>query len=238
MANEGIFLALGGLFLLSLFRRPGTDAPGAGSAVDWYAGGGSVGDFAADATLRAEEATGPDGRVTTNLTVVPTLEPGSNGGYVKTKEKLPPTESRRDEDIGTNGIFDAASRPKEIVTGAGNVPVIDQDPRLLPGPLVPAIPEILGRAPLQAPVTILLDYSEDPGIIDVTTAGGMPAVVDALTPLRLTQRVTSKGIIRPAGFGVNWDQGFVARTADTWQAAVAGFDSVREYQEALAVGGA
>jgi len=225
MANEGIVLALGGLFLLSLFRRPGTDAPGAGSAVDWYAGGGSVGDFAADATLRAEEATGPDGRVTTNLTVVPTLEPGADGGYVKTKEKLPPTESRRDEDIGSNGILDAASRPKEIVTGAGNIPVIDQ------------APQILRQAPLQAPVTILLDYSEDPGIIDVIDLRGEPVVVAAATPLRISQRVTSTGAILPAGFGVGGGQGFVARTADTWQAALAGFDSVREYREAVDQGG-
>jgi len=133
MANEGLLLAaVGGLALFALFRRPGgagapTASPNGGQLASLY-GGSSIDDFAANATLRADEASGvgkgylidaspgmasieggalgPGGLgparapETTNLTTVPTLKIGSAGDYVKVPEDLPPGSTSQDEDIG------------------------------------------------------------------------------------------------------------------------------------------
>ena len=247
MANEGILLVLGGIALLSIFRKPGAGAAANGGQIGSLYGGG---DFAADATLRADEASGvgkgylldaglaSDGRITTNLTVVPTLEVTPDGNYVKSKEKLPPKESRPDEDIGISplGFPDIGSLPKEIVVHPGSVPVIEQQPQILgPGPLVPSIAEILGPGPLEPPVPALLAYSDDPGMIDVTIPSGQP--IYAQTPLRLTQIVNpASGRITAAGFGPKGTQGFTAASAEVWQAAVAGYGNIIEYRAAIAAG--
>ena len=130
MANEGFMLAaLGGLALFALFRRPG-GAPGAaanGGQTTLY-GGGSLGDFAAAATIRADEASGVGkgyllepalglqtkapgalgsggmgpvtAPVTTNLTTVPMLAIGSLGDYVEEPLDMPPAIVSTGEDIG------------------------------------------------------------------------------------------------------------------------------------------
>jgi len=221
MANEGIFLVLGGIALLSIFRRPGTGAPVNGGQIgSLYGGGGAIGDFASDATLRADEAsgvgkgylieTGIGAGVTTNLTVVPMLEVGPLGDYVKVPEKAPPKASQRDEDIGSTGFLDLASLPKEIALGSGSIPVIDQEP-----------------------VPVTLSYGADPGTYQLT----LPRRISAETPLKLTQVVSpGTGIITEAGFGPKGDQGFTAQNIGVLQAAMAGFGNIREYREAVAAG--
>jgi len=131
MANEGFMLAaLGGLALLAIFRKPG-GAPGAptnGGQVASLYGGGSLGDFAADATIRADEASGvgkgyllepalglqtkaagalglgglpaATAPVTTDLTSVPMLGVGALGDYVEMPLDMPPGTVTADEDIG------------------------------------------------------------------------------------------------------------------------------------------
>jgi len=131
MANEGFMLAaLGGLVLFTLFRKPG-GAPGAptnGGQVASLYGGGSLGDFAAAATIRADEASGVGkgfllepvlglqsktagalglgglppvtAPVTTNLTSVPMLGVGALGDYVEVPLDMPPAIVTFDEDIG------------------------------------------------------------------------------------------------------------------------------------------
>jgi len=128
MANEGFMLAaLGGLALFALFRKPGGAPPPNGGQEGFY-GGGSLGDFAADATIRADEASGvgkvywlePDlglqtkapgalgsggmgpatAPVTTNLTSVPMLGVGALGDYVEMPLDMPPGSITADEDIG------------------------------------------------------------------------------------------------------------------------------------------
>jgi len=256
MANDGIFLALGGLLLLSIFRRPGAGAPVNGGQVGSLYGGGVIGDFAADATLRADEASGvgkgyllvdpflflknggsgPDGLITKDLTEVATLEVGPLGGYVKSKEKLPPKVSRPDEDIGISpfGFLDIGSLPKEIAIGPSSVPVIEQKPQILgPGPLVPSIPEILGPGPLEPPVPVLLGYGAAPGTFQLT----LDRPITTETPLRLTQVVNpDTGIITKAGFGPKGRQGFTAQNIGVLQAAMAGYGNINEYRAAVAAG--
>jgi len=122
--------ALGGLVLFTLFRKPGgaLGAPSNGGQVASLYGGGSLGDFAAAATIRADEASGvgkgyllePDlglqtkapgalgsggmgpatAPVTTNLTSVPMLAVGALGDYVEVPLDMPPGSVTADEDIG------------------------------------------------------------------------------------------------------------------------------------------
>ena len=131
MANEGFMLAaLGGLVLFTLFRKPG-GAPGAptnGGQVASLYGGGSLGDFAADPTIRADEASGvgkgyllepalglqtkmagalgsggmgsATAPETTSLTSVPMLGVGALGDYVEMPLDMPPGAVTSDEDIG------------------------------------------------------------------------------------------------------------------------------------------
>jgi len=131
MANEGFMLAaLGGLALFALFRKPG-GAPGAppnGGQIASLYGGGSLGDFAADATIRADEASGVGkgfllepaqglqskaagalgsggmgpitAPVTINLTTVPMLGVGALGDYEEVPLDMPPAIVTSDEDIG------------------------------------------------------------------------------------------------------------------------------------------
>jgi len=132
MANEGFMLAaLGGLALFALFRKPG-GAPGApppnGGQVASLYGGGSLGDFAAAATIRADESSGVGkgfllepaqglqskaagalgsggmgaitAPVTINLTTVPMLGVGALGDYVEVPLDMPPGSTTQDEDIG------------------------------------------------------------------------------------------------------------------------------------------
>jgi len=133
MANEGFMLAaLGGLALFALFRKPGgieapSVPPNGGQIASLY-GGGSLGDFAANATIRADEASGvgkgyllepalglqtkapgalgsgglgpATAPVTTNLTTVPMLGIGALGDYVEIPLDLPPGSTTQDEDIG------------------------------------------------------------------------------------------------------------------------------------------
>jgi len=131
MANEGFMLAaLGGLALFALFRKPG-EAPGApttGGQIASLYGGGSLGDFAADATIRADEASGvgkgfllepvlglqtkapgalglgglppTTAPVTTDLTSVPMLGVGALGDYVEIPLDMPPAIVTTGEDIG------------------------------------------------------------------------------------------------------------------------------------------
>jgi len=223
MANDGIFLALGGLLLLSIFRRPGAGAPAPGGQIaSLYGGGGAMGDFAADATLRADEASGvgkgylldaglgADGRVTTNLTVVPMLQVGPLGDYVKVPEKAAPKESQRDEDIGTPGFLDLASIPKVIVAAPVSVPVIAQEP-----------------------VEVALAYGQTPGTFQLS----LDRPITAETPLRLTQVVDpGTGIITKAGFGPKGTQGFTAQNIGVLQAAMAGYGNINEYRAAVAAG--
>jgi len=132
MANEGIMLALGGLALFALFRRGGAGAPtvppNGGQTASLYGGGGSLDDFAADATMRADEASGVGkgyllepalglqtkapgalgfgglppvtAPVTTDLTTVPMLAIGSLGDYIEEPLNMPPADVTADEDIG------------------------------------------------------------------------------------------------------------------------------------------
>jgi len=229
MANEGIFLVLGGIVLLSMFRRPGNGAPenggqiGYGSIGDFAAaatlkteeasgvgeGYGSIGDYAADAALRAEEASG----VGADLTVVPILVVGSGGQYVKAAEKAPPPESRQDEDIGSSGL-DLSSIPPVITADPSSLPVIEQNPR-------------------QQPVRAVMDYGHGTNVIEVTVS--QPVTFE--TPLRLAQVVNpDTGIITEAGFGPKGDQGFVAQNIGVLQAAMAGYGSVNEYRAAVEAG--
>jgi len=131
MANEGFMLAaLGGLVLFTLFRKPakGPGEPTNGGQIASLYGGGSLGDFAADATIRADEASGvgkgyllepalglqtkaagalgsggmgpATAPVTTNLTSVPMLGIGALGDYVEIPLDMPPGTVTADEDIG------------------------------------------------------------------------------------------------------------------------------------------
>jgi len=129
MANEGFMLAaLGGLALFTLFRKPGGAPPPNGGQVASLYGGGSLGDFAADATIRADEASGVGkgfllepvpglqtkapgalglggmppvtAPITINLTTVPMLGLGALGDYVEMPLDMPPGEVSGDEDIG------------------------------------------------------------------------------------------------------------------------------------------
>jgi len=127
MANEGIMLALGGLALFALFRRSGgtvapSDPPNGGQIASIYGGSGSLNDFAAAATLRADEASGVGKgyllnastpwtsaglmfggsgiEEQSNLNTVPMLEISGDGGYLKIPENQPPAEVSGDEDIG------------------------------------------------------------------------------------------------------------------------------------------
>lgn len=234
MANEGIFLVLGGIVLLSMFRRPGNGAAenggqigslyGGGSLGDFAAaatlkaeeasgvgeGYGSIGDFAADATLRAEEASG----VGASLTVVPMLVVGPGGGYVKVPEKAPPPKSLQDEDIGSDGFLDLASF----------LPAIDIDPSSLP---------VIEQKARQEPVPAVMDYGHGTNVIEVTVS--QPVTFE--TPLRLAQVVNpDTGIISEAGFGPKGDQGFVAQNIGVLQAAMAGYGSVNEYRAAVEAG--
>jgi len=221
MANEGILLVLGGIALLSIFRRPGGAAPVNGGQIgSLYGGGGSIGDFAADATLRADEAsgvgkgylieTGIGSGITTNLTVVPMLEVGPLGDYVKVPEKPAPKASQRDEDIGSTGFLDMASLPKVIATAPASVPVIDQDP-----------------------VPVVLDYGQAPGTFQLT----LSRPITSATPLKLTQVVNPEtGIIGKAGFGPEGMQGFTAQNIGVLQAAMAGYGNINEYRAAVAAG--
>jgi len=141
MANEGFMLAaLGGLALFALFRKPGA-APGSptnGGQIASLYGGGSLGDFAAAATIRADEASGvgkgfllepvpgPQSKaagalglgglppitapVTTNLTSVPLLGVGSLGDYVEIPLDTPPGSVTDDEDIGVLPIMTEAQK--------------------------------------------------------------------------------------------------------------------------------
>ena len=232
MANEGIFLALGGLLLLSIFRKPGAEAPvtGGGQIGSLYGGGGYIGDLTADATLRADEASGvgkgyllvdpflflknggsgANGLVTKDLTEVPTLAVGASGEYVKVPEKPAPKESQKDEDIGSTGFLDLASLPKVIATAPASVPVIDQ-----------------------GPVPVILDYGEAPGTFQLT----LDRPITARTPLRLTQVVNpDTGIIGKAGFGPKGSQGFTAQNIGALEAAIAGYGNINEYRAAVAAG--
>lgn len=133
MANEGFMLAaLGGLALFALFRKPGGIAapsvPSNGGQIASLYGGGSLDDFAANATIRADEASGvgkgyllepalglqtkapgalgsggmgpATAPVTTDLSTVPMLGIGALGDYVEVPLNLPPGSTTQDEDIG------------------------------------------------------------------------------------------------------------------------------------------
>jgi len=126
--------ALGGLVLFTLFRKPGEalGAPTNGGQIASLYGGGSLGDFAAAATIRADEASGvgkgfllepvpglrskaagalglgglpPITAPVTILTTVPMLGVGPLGDYAEEPIVTPPAIVTGDEDIGVLPIM-------------------------------------------------------------------------------------------------------------------------------------